>query len=80
MREADKELRKLTKQYQLIQRKANTARTKADEVSMKREIKDRELKEKITLQEDMQRKVEDKKKEINAKIHERKLLNGDLVT
>ena len=47
---------------------------------MKREIKDRELKEKITLQEDMQRKVEDKKKEINAKIHERKLLNGDLVT
>ena len=28
----------------------------------------------------MQRKVDDKKKEINAKIHERKLLNGDLVT
>lgn len=38
------------------------------------------MQEKITMQEDMQRRVEDKKKEINAKIHERKLLNGDLVT
>lgn len=32
------------------------------------------------MQDDMQRRVEEKKKEISAKIHERKLLNGDLVT
>lgn len=38
------------------------------------------MKQKIAFQEDKQRHVEDKKKEINAKIHERKLLNGDLVT
>ena len=39
-----------------------------------------EYKQKIEVQEEKQRLVEDKKKEINAKIHERKLLNGDLVT
>ena len=38
------------------------------------------MKEKIAVQEESQRKVEEKKKQINAKIHERKLLNGDLVT
>ena len=43
-------------------------------------MKNKDMQEKIALQEDMQRRVEDKKKEINAKIHERKLLNGDLVT
>ena len=35
---------------------------------------------KVQILSNVQRRVEDKKKEINAKIHERKLLNGDLVT
>lgn len=51
-----------------------------DEFALKREQIDAEYKQKIEVQEDKQRHVEDKKKEINAKIHERKLLNGDLVT
>ena len=43
-------------------------------------MRDRDYKEKVAIHEEMQRRVEDKKKEINARIHERKLLNGDLVT
>lgn len=43
-------------------------------------MKDRDLKEKCAVQEEMQKKVEDKKKEITARIHERTLLNGDLVS
>lgn len=38
------------------------------------------MKIKMEQQDIFQRKVDEKKKEINAKIHERKLLNGDLVT
>ena len=51
-----------------------------EDFGFKREQNDHEYKQKIEVQEDKQRHVEDKKKEINAKIHERKLLNGDLVT
>ena len=51
-----------------------------EDFAFKREQNDHEYKQKIEVQGDKQRHVEDKKKEINAKIHERKLLNGDLVT
>ena len=47
---------------------------------MRKEEIDINLKEHIKKQDMMQKRVEDKKKDINAKIHERKLLNGDLVT
>ena len=51
-----------------------------NDFNIKKEEIDRDLKIHIAKQEEMQKKVEDKKKDINAKIHERKLLNGDLVT
>ena len=80
MRAADKEYRKLNKQKYLIEKKALQARAKCDGKSIEKDEKSAEMKIKMEQQEIYQRKVDEKKKEINAKIHERKLLNGDLVT
>ena len=80
MRAADKEYRKLSKQKYLIEKKALQARQKCDSKQIEKDEKSAEMKIKMEQQEIYQRKVDEKKKEINAKIHERKLLNGDLVT
>ena len=61
-------------------RKQSAAESRMNDFNIKKEEIDRDLKIHIAKQEEMQKKVEDKKKDINAKIHERKLLNGDLVT
>ena len=63
-----------------IAKKENAAKARQSDFNMRKEEIDRDLKIHIAKQEEMQKKVEDKKKDINAKIHERKLLNGDLVT
>ena len=80
MRAADKECRKLSKQKYLIEKKALQARQKCDGKQIEKDEKSAEMKIKMEQQDIYQRKVDEKKKEINAKIHERKLLNGDLVT
>ena len=80
LRVADKEYRKLSKQKYLIEKKALQARQKCDGKQIEKDEKSAEMKIKMEQQDIFQRKVDEKKKEINAKIHERKLLNGDLVT
>lgn len=77
---AEKECRSLHKQLDMIRAKAADALQKCSDFEDKKLKLDGELKLAITQQEEMQKRVEDKKKEINAKIHERTLLNGDLVT
>ena len=73
-------MRKLQKQMDAIAKKEAVAKARMEDFNIRKEEIDRDLKIHITKQEEMQKKVEDKKKDINAKIHERKLLNGDLVT
>ena len=63
-----------------IAKKEAVAKARQEDFNIRKEEIDRDLKIHIAKQEEMQKKVEDKKKDINAKIHERKLLNGDLVT
>ena len=79
-REGFSKLRRLIKEKDIAVKKANNAQQRLDELSMRKEEIDINLKEHIKKQDMMQKRVEDKKKDINAKIHERKLLNGDLVT